>query len=51
MLIAEGFDVVMEKVRRPHVLRVSTEKKLVWSMGLRRPVPSQKELAEMIHGV
>jgi hypothetical protein len=48
MLVAEGFEVSMHKTRRPHVLRVTVNGEVVWSLGVWRRVPDQKELAGLV---
>lgn len=48
MLVAEGFEVSMIRVRRPHVLRIAVDGQEVWSFGLWRRIPRQKELAEIV---
>lgn len=49
MLLAEGFQVVLQPTRVPMTLVVSTEGRLVWSYALwRRQIPDQKKLAEMV---
>ncbi len=48
MLVAEGFQVGMKTTRRPHVLRINVEGNTVWSFGLWKSIPRQKELAEIV---
>ena len=48
MLVAEGFEVSMHKTRRPHVLRISVNGEIVWSFGLWRRIPLQRELAALV---
>jgi len=48
MLVAEGFQVSMLTTRRPHVLRVTVNGEIVWSLGVWRRVPDQKELAGLV---
>jgi len=38
----------MIRVRRPHVLRIAVDGQEVWSFGLWRRIPRQKELAEIV---
>lgn len=48
MLVAEGFDVVLQWVRKPGHLRVMTGGKTIWSWRLFRQVPHQRDLADMV---
>ena len=38
----------MHKTRRPHVLRVTVNGEVVWSLGVWRRGPDQKELAGLV---
>jgi hypothetical protein len=48
MLIAEGFEVGVVKVRRPGHLRVLVNGSTVWSWSLFRKLPTQTELKELV---
>ena len=52
MLIAEGFQVILQPTWVPLTLVVTVEGKLVWSYALgQRQIPDQKKLAEMVRAV
>jgi len=48
MLVAEGFELRVVKIRRPGHLRVIANGQCIWSWRLFRAVPRQLELAEMV---
>jgi hypothetical protein len=48
MLVTEGFEVSMQRGRRPHVLRVDVDGSTVWSFGVWKRMPAQAELAQMV---
>ena len=48
MLIAEGFTVRGQKIRRPGHLRVVVQGTTVWSWRLFRRMPRQQELSALV---
>ena len=49
MLLAEGFQVILQPTKVPMTLVVTVDGKLIWSYALwRRQIPDQKKLAQMV---
>jgi len=48
MLIAEGFNVRIQSVRKPGHLRLIANGQSIWSWRLFRKIPLQRELAQQV---
>ena len=48
MLVAEGFEVSMSLVRRPHTLLVYSNSQRLWSFGIWKQLPRQDDLAILV---